>query len=87
MFSVRLLPSAARAYQQTNASLARKIARCFKQLERDPRDHPMIRSLRGPLAGSYRYRVGDHRVVYRIDDDAKIVVITSIAHRKDVYDQ
>ena len=33
----------------------------------------------------WRIRVGDYRVVYRIDDDARALDITRIAHRKEVY--
>jgi mRNA interferase RelE/StbE len=34
----------------------------------------------------WRIRVGDMRVVYVIDDSAKIVAVTRIAHRRDVYE-
>ena len=33
----------------------------------------------------YRTRIGDYRVVYLKDTRIKIVTITKIAHRKDVY--
>lgn len=35
----------------------------------------------------WRIRIGDHRVVYAIDDGARVVDITRIAHRKDVYNR
>jgi mRNA interferase RelE/StbE len=34
----------------------------------------------------WRIRVGDWRIVYIIDDTAKIVRVTRIAHRRDVYE-
>jgi mRNA interferase RelE/StbE len=34
----------------------------------------------------WRIRVGDWRVVYIIDDAAKIVSVTRIAHRREVYE-
>ena len=40
-------------------------------LKTDPRSHPNIKQLKGDLAGYYRYRVGDYRVVYDIDDEQK----------------
>jgi mRNA interferase RelE/StbE len=33
----------------------------------------------------WRIRLGDWRVVYIIDDGAKLITITRIAHRRDVY--
>jgi len=39
------------------------------------------------LTGSdeWRIRVGEYRIRYLIDDAARVVVITRIAHRKDIY--
>lgn len=42
--------------------------------------------LRYSLKGHRRLRVGDYRVVYRIESDSHIVLIVTIKHRKDVYD-
>ena len=33
----------------------------------------------------YRIRIGDYRVVYRILDDNKIVIVFAAEHRKDIY--
>jgi len=33
----------------------------------------------------HRIRIGDHRVLYRIDEDSKRVYIYRIKHRKDAY--
>ena len=41
--------------------------------------------LRYSLKGHRRLRVGDYRVVYRIEPNKKNVVIIAIKHRKDVY--
>lgn len=41
--------------------------------------------LRYCLKGYRRLRVGDYRVIYKIDDDRVIVVIVDIDHRKNVY--
>lgn len=86
MYSVRLLPQAERFYSNADRPLARKLARCFEQLEQNPRTHPNITFLKGPLAGYYRYRVGDYRVIYRIDERDRIVVVAIIAHRREAYD-
>ncbi len=42
--------------------------------------------LRYSLKGHRRLRVSDYRVVYRIEPQAKMVVIVAIKHRKDVYE-
>lgn len=42
--------------------------------------------LRYSLKGHRRLRVGDYRVIYRIEELKKVVLVTTIKHRKDVYD-
>jgi addiction module RelE/StbE family toxin len=42
--------------------------------------------LRYSLKGYRRLRVGDYRVIYRIDEGRVIVIIVDIDHRKDVYE-
>ena len=39
------------------------------------------------LAGrdDYRVRVGDHRIVYAVDDAERLVIVARIAHRREVY--
>ena len=37
------------------------------------------------LKGHRRLRVGNYRVVYRIDVDNHVVIIVAIQHRKEVY--
>jgi mRNA interferase RelE/StbE len=34
----------------------------------------------------WRIRVGDYRIVYEIDDTARAVDVTRIAHRREVYE-
>ena len=43
--------------------------------------------LRYSLKGHRRLRVGDYRVIYRIESTRKTVFIIAIKHRKDVYDR
>lgn len=33
---------------------------------------------------AYRSRVGDHRIVYEIDDTSRIVTVTRVRHRREV---
>ena len=42
--------------------------------------------LRYSLKGHRRLRVGDYRIVYRIETSSRSVVVIAIKHRKEVYD-
>lgn len=41
--------------------------------------------LRYSLKGHRRLRIGDYRVVYRIETEKNLVLILAIKHRKDIY--
>ncbi len=52
--------------------------------------NPLLKAkkLKGFEADTYRFRVGDYRVVFRLDEktgEFVVVVILKISHRKDVY--
>ena len=86
MYEVLLHPDAEKVYADADKVLARKIARCLQQLEQTPRSHPNIKALKGSYAGYYRYRVGDYRVVYSIEDEKIQIFVIAIAHRREVYE-
>jgi len=50
-------------------------------------DEPFPRGVRKLSAADelYRIRVGDHRIVYGVDPDARQVVVYYVRHRRDVY--
>ncbi|ASB96412.1 type II toxin-antitoxin system RelE/ParE family toxin [Streptococcus equi] len=43
------------------------------------------KALTGDLAGLWRYRIGDYRVICDIQDDKLVILAVHIAHRKQVY--
>lgn len=49
-------------------------------------ENPMIRkALVGNKLGLWRYRIGDYRLICKIEDEKLIILALAIAHRKDVY--
>ena len=51
---------------------------------KDPRS--IGNTLKGPKFGEYwRYRVGDYRIIVRIEDDVLLILVLRIGHRKHVY--
>lgn len=41
--------------------------------------------LTGNLAGLWRYRIGDYRLIAKIKDDKFTILTISIGHRRDIY--
>ena len=49
----------------------------------DPRIHG--KGLTANRSGQWRYRVGNYRIICRIEDDKVIVLVLTIGHRSTVY--
>lgn len=86
MYRLVLSREAQRFYQCCDKPAARKLARCFAALEQNPRGGNNVKPLKGRFSGAFRYRVGDWRVVYTINDPTLTVFVITIANRKDVYE-
>lgn len=44
------------------------------------------RGLTGDKVGLWRYRVGDYRLICKIEDEAIIVLVLRVGHRSSIYD-
>ncbi|NLT29559.1 MAG: type II toxin-antitoxin system RelE/ParE family toxin [Propionibacterium sp.] len=64
---------------------ARRITRVLAELAE--LDDPRVRAkaLSGPLAGLWRYRVGDWRVIADIQEHRLVILALDIEHRSTVY--
>lgn len=85
MYSVEYL-AIVRKKDIPNVSLRAK-ARLKKAIETRLMTDPVRfgKPLRYSLQGHRRLRVGNYRVVYRIEEKHKKVLIVAIKHRRDVY--
>ena len=61
----------------------KRVIAAIRSLADDSRP-PGAKQLTG-RQGSRSLRVGDYRVIYIIDDGARVVTVLGVAHRKEVY--
>tara|TARA_B110000008_G_scaffold245526_1_gene255853 strand:- start:94 stop:360 length:267 start_codon:yes stop_codon:yes gene_type:complete len=54
------------------------------ELDADPRRFG--KRLKANLAGLWRYRVGNYRIICRIVDNELIVLVLAVGHRKTIYE-
>jgi mRNA interferase RelE/StbE len=57
MYSVKLSSYAQKFYSKADLTLAKKLSKCFLNLQENPYASNNIKRLSGILKGSYRYRV------------------------------
>ena len=57
----------------------------YPLLKRNPYFGPNIKRLKGEFSDFYRYRMGDYRLFYKIENEKILIFIVDIKHRKDAY--
>jgi mRNA interferase RelE/StbE len=85
-YRVELSPAARRELRKLDQQIARQVLSALTLLQEDPRPHG-CRAM-GGQPGRWRIRpsgAGDYRIVYEINDDVLLVLVVTIAHRREVY--
>jgi mRNA interferase RelE/StbE len=58
-----------------------RIGQSLKRLENDPLK--FARKLTDPRIGSYRFRIGEYRVVFDVEGEE--IVVLRVGHRREIY--
>jgi len=82
-YEVRLTRSAEKELGDLPKSIVPVLWERIKALASEPKPK-RSRKLRG-AEKPYRLRIRDYRAVYTIDDEEKVVIVTAVRHRKEVY--
>ena len=82
MVEIFLLPPAQKDLDGLETPVFERIVKKLRILAKDARPSGSIKLTD---EDGYRLRIGDYRILYRVDDAAKRVYIYRIRHRKDVY--
>ena len=82
-YNIEFAASALREFKALERATQRRIATRIDALANNP--FPAgVKKLQGET-DLYRIRIGDYRVLYRVDGKRVIIVILKIGHRRDVY--
>lgn len=84
-YSVEVKPPAQKELEALPDKLLARVVRKLEALGDAPRPAG-CKKLKG-YDDHWRIRVGDWRIMYIIDDAAKLVSVTRIAHRREVYER
>jgi mRNA interferase RelE/StbE len=82
-YKVEFAASAVREFRALERPMQRRIAVRIDQLAENPLP-PDVKKLSGK-PDHYRIRVGEYRVIYRMESKRVTVVVVKIGHRRDVY--
>lgn len=82
-YRIEFSRSAYRAFGRLDPQIRRRLEPQISALADDPRP---VESKRLVAEGELlRIRVGAYRIVYRVEDDALLVLVLKLGHRRDVY--
>ena len=83
-WKVEFTPAAAKQLKKVGPENGRRIVRFLQgDICRAPRKHGKL--LRGALREFWRYRVGDYRILARIEDNKLVIIVVSVGHRREIY--
>jgi len=83
-YRIVLTSSAERDLRALPRKVEERIVATIDTLSQEPRPRG-VKKLKG-ITNLWRIRVGDYRIIYRIDDRERLVDISHIRNRKDAYE-
>jgi mRNA interferase RelE/StbE len=82
-YTIDVRPRARRSLRQLDPSIRQSIAQLIDGLAANPRPPGVV-----PLTGHRPYlrvRSGDYRVIYSVNDSARLVTVAAVGHRREMY--
>ena len=86
-YNVELSESADRELGKLDAQQAKRILKFLQErVARLDNPRSIGKALHGSRLGEFwKYRVGDYRLICKIEDDRLVVLVLRVGHRKEIY--
>jgi len=86
LYKVEYLPEAIKELASLDKPIQKIVKEKIDQLSADPSAlKNNIKVLGGIDDGRYRLRVGNYRIIYRLENETITITIIRIGHRKEIY--
>ncbi len=82
-YKIELTPAARRNLHSLPRTILKRVDAKILALAKTPRPAG-AKMLAGPNR-FLRVRVGDYRIIYRVEDDRLVVLVVRVGHRREVY--
>lgn len=84
-WTIRFSKEADKALRKIDKALSRRIVDELRRIALLDDPYSCGKALTGNLAGLWRYRVGDYRIVCDIRSGELVVIVVDVGHRSDIY--
>lgn len=81
-YQVLILPAARKDFEKLPKQEQARVREALTAFSQSPRPPGCLKLKNSPY---WRVRVGDWRIIYRIDDRARTVTVARIRHRREAY--
>lgn len=81
IFEVVFTNHALKDLEKLDQQVKDRIITKLKEFKEEPLTH--AKKLTNPKLGSFRFKIGDYRVIFDLDDS--VIVILRVGHRKTIY--
>ena len=79
---------ARRELRKLDTTVQKAILKYLRERIAGPEDPRRFgKALRRNLAGLWRYRIDDYRLICRIEDERVVVLVLQVGHRREVYEE
>jgi len=82
-YQVRITPFANNAGKKFSQEVGKAAKLTLKELAKNPYHG---KELQSDLSGFWSYKFHRYRIVFKIDTQAKTIIVWAIGHRRDIYD-
>ncbi len=82
-YAIVFKPAAIRDLRKLPQDVQRRVAARIDDLASDPLPHGVEALKGGP--DMYRIRVGEHRIIYKRETKALVILVVRVGHRREVY--
>lgn len=86
MWTVEVSKKSQKSLDKIDKKQATRIVEFLEtKLATDENPRELGAALSGAWAGHWRYRVGDYRIICKIDDGIVTILVIEIGHRREIY--
>ena len=86
VWTVEFTKSADKALQKLPRETQIRIANYLRErILSVPDPRALGQALHGKFSGTWRYRVGDYRIICKIEDHKMVVLVIELGHRSEIY--
>lgn len=86
-WTIEFAPEAVRELNKLDGQISRRILKFLRdRVAKLDNPRSIGSALQGAKLGEFwKYRVGDYRIISRIDDERVLILVLRVGHRKEIY--